>query len=46
MIDPKFLISNVQNDWKYILEKKLKNFILLPLWLPLTLVKKKKTIKA
>ena len=24
MIDPKFLISNVQNDWKYILEKEIK----------------------
>ena len=24
MIDPKFFISNVQNDWKYILEKERK----------------------
>ena len=45
MIDPKFLISNVQNDWKYILEKEIKKIYFNTIMVTINTCQKKKLLR-
>ena len=45
MIDPKFLISNVQNDWKYILEKEIKKLYFTSIMVTINTCQKKKLLR-
>ena len=45
MIDPKFFINNVQNDWKYILEKEIKKNYFTPIMSTINTCQKQKLLR-